>query len=148
MTTRPVSSVLTRLTIAASAACAVLLITATPVSAQSCATVEVHNVRPQQGFLMVAAYTDADSYNKKPATQMRLAVGDANMTFQLCGLTGDVVALSLFQDLDSDGKMGQNLLGMPIEPWGASGSPGAFGPKWDTTRVPLNGSPIVVKMSL
>ena len=33
-------------------------------------------------------------------------------------------ALALFQDLDSDGRMGRNVLGIPTEPWGASGSPG------------------------
>ena len=118
-----------------------------PVFAQTCATVEVQNVRPKQGFLMLAAYVSADSYNKQPVAQMRLAAGDATMSFQLCGLSGDSVALTLFQDLDSDGKMGQNLLGMPTEPWGASGSPGLFGPKWETTKVALDGSTIVVKMS-
>jgi uncharacterized protein (DUF2141 family) len=115
--------------------------------AQTCATVEVQNVRPNQGFLMLAAFSSADTYNKKPLTSLRVAAGNATMSFQLCGLSGDSVALTLFQDLDSDGKMGQNLLGMPTEPWGASGSPGMFGPQWDTTKVALDGNTIVVKMS-
>ena len=122
--------------------------TQTQTSAPRCATVEVHNVRPQQGFLMVAAFTDADSYNKKPSARMQVPAGDAITTFQLCGLSGEVVALTLFQDLDSDGKMGQNLLGMPTEPWGASGSPGLFGPQWESTKVALTSATIIVKMSL
>ena len=120
--------------------------TAQAASPNGCVQVDVHNVRPQQGQLMVAAYADADSFNKKPLTQMRLPAGDAVTSFQLCGLSGDVVALTMFQDLDSDGKMAKNLLGMPTEPWGASGSPGTFGPTWDTGRVPLDGTPIVVKL--
>jgi uncharacterized protein (DUF2141 family) len=125
----------------------VVLAASAPAFAQSCATVEVENVRPQQGFLMVAAYAGADSYGKSPVTSLRLPAGDAKMSFQVCGLSGTEVAFTLFQDLDGDGKMGRNLLGMPTEPWGSSGTPGAFGPSWETGRVALDGSTISVKMS-
>ena len=113
-----------------------------------CATVEIQNVRPQQGTLMVAAYGSADSYGKQPLVRMRVPAGDASMSVQLCGLSGSEVALMLFQDLDGDGKMGRNMVGMPTEPWGSSGSPGMFGPQWDTGKVALNGSAIAVKMSI
>jgi uncharacterized protein (DUF2141 family) len=117
------------------------------VQAQECATVEVRNVRPGQGSLMIAAYADADSYGKKPVTAIRLPAGEAVMTFQLCGLAGKDVALMLFQDLDNDGKMGRNLLGLPTEPWGSSGTPAMFGPTWETGRVARDAAPIVVNMS-
>ena len=113
----------------------------------ACVQVDVHHVRPQQGYLMVAAYGDAESFNKRPMAQMRVPAGDTVTRFQLCGLSGDAVALTLFQDLDSDGKMGKNLLGMPTEPWGGSGTPGLFGPTWDTGRVALDGQPILVKLT-
>lgn len=113
----------------------------------SCNTVEVRNVRPGQGSLMIAAYADADSYGKKPVTSVRLSAGDAVMSFQLCGLSGPNVALMLFQDLDNDGKMGRNLLGLPTEPWGSSGAPGMFGPTWETGRVARDTAPIVVSLS-
>lgn len=112
-----------------------------------CVQVEVQNVRPQQGQLMVAAYLDAESFGKKPAAQMRLAAGEAVTRFQLCGLSGSTVALTMYQDLDSDGKMNKNIVGLPTEPWGASGSPGSFGPSWETGRVALDGKPIVVKLT-
>ncbi len=129
---------------------AALLVAASPAQAQDgCAQVEVQNVRPQQGQLMVAAFGSAEQYRKKPLSQLRLPAGEgATMRFQLCGLSGAAeVALTLFQDLDSDGRMGTNLVGMPSEPWGSSGSPGTFGPSWETGRVKLDGSVIVVKMS-
>jgi uncharacterized protein (DUF2141 family) len=115
--------------------------------AQDCTTVEVHNVRPSTGFLMVAAYADADNYGKKPLTTKRVNAGEAITRFELCGMTGHTVALSMFQDLDGDGKMGKNLMGMPTEPWGSSGSPGMFGPTWETGKVALDGTKIVVKLS-
>ena len=116
-------------------------------AAASCATVEVQNVRPQQGQLMLAAYTDAETFQKTPVTSLRLAAADTVMQFQVCGLAGSAVALTLFQDLDSDGRLGRNLFGVPTEPWGGSGTPGAMGPTWDSTRVPLDGKTIVVKLS-
>ncbi len=114
----------------------------------ACATVEIENVRPQQGQLMVAAYASAETFGKRPLKSIRVPAGEARMSVQLCGLSGTEVALMLFQDLDSDGKMGRNLMGMPTEPWGSSGKPSMFGPQWDTGKVALNGSPIAVKMSM
>lgn len=124
-----------------------LLSTVSIARADTCAEVVVENVRPQRGHLMVAAYANAQDFGKTAVTQQRLPAGEARMSFKLCSLSGSEVALTLFQDLDSDGKMARNLLGVPSEPWGASGSPGTFGPNWDSTRVLLDGKPIVVKLS-
>ncbi len=137
----------TRLLLASSLFAALAAVTSLPAQAQDCSTVEVRNVRPGQGSLMIAAYADADSYGKKPVTSVRLPAGDAVMSFQLCGLNGNDVALMLFQDLDNDGKMGRNLLGLPTEPWGSSGTPGMFGPAWETGRVARDTAAIVVNMS-
>jgi uncharacterized protein (DUF2141 family) len=109
------------------------LAAALPACAQPCATVEIEGVRPHQGHLMLAS--------------MRVPAGEATMRVQLCGLSGDVVALRLFQDLDSDGRLGTNVMGMPSEPWGSSGSPGSFGPSWDSGKVALDGRVIAVRMS-
>lgn len=113
-----------------------------------CATVEVENVRPGQGQLLVAAYASAETFGKRPLMAMRVPAGEARMSVQLCGLSGSEVALMLFQDLDGDGKMGRNLVGMPTEPWGSSGAPGMFGPQWATAKVALDGRPIAVAMSM
>ncbi|MDO9091727.1 MAG: DUF2141 domain-containing protein [Rubrivivax sp.] len=125
-----------------------ILLLCTAAHAQDCATVEVHNVRPQQGQLMLAAYADAETFGKNPLKMMRVPAGDATMTVQFCGLTGSAVALMLYQDLDGDGKMGRNAVGIPSEPWGGSGTPGMFGPRWETGRVALDGKPIVVRLSM
>ena len=125
-----------------------LSLLAAAAQAQACVSVEVQNVRPQQGHLMLAAYADAESFGKKPVQALRVAAGEAITTVQVCGLTGSSVAFMLFQDLDSDGKMGKNALGMPSEPWGGSGTPGMFGPTWETGKVALDGKPIVVRMSM
>ena len=121
-----------------------------PALAQStpgCAAVEVENVRPQQGQLMLAAYGSAEDFGKKPLASLRLPAGEASMRFEFCGLSGDAVALTMFQDLDNDGKLAKNVLGVPTEPWGSSGSPGPFGPSWENGKVALDGRAIVVRLS-
>jgi uncharacterized protein (DUF2141 family) len=149
--TLPSTTALAALSAPAALALLLLLTAAPPASAQpatpGCAVVEVQNVRPQQGRLMVAAFLTPETFGKKAATSIDIAAGEATMRFAVCGLSGDSVALTLYQDLDGDGKMGRNLLGMPTEPWGASGKPGMTGPSWETTRMPLDGQVLLVKMS-
>ena len=71
----------------------------------------------------------------------------ATMTFPLCGLTGGRCADAV-QDLNGNGKLDANVLGIPTEPWGASGKPAAMSaPTWETTVVALDGTTIVVKLS-
>lgn len=137
-----------RKTLLPCSALALGVLCSTATLAQECVEVEVQGVRPQQGFLMVSAFTEEANYSRKPAQALRLPAGeDATMRFKLCGLQGSEVALLLFQDLDSDGRMARNLLGMPTEPWGASGSPAMTGPSWANTRKPLDGQPLLVRMS-
>jgi uncharacterized protein (DUF2141 family) len=113
-----------------------------------CVQVQVQNVRPEQGVLMIAAYGDAASFNKAPVVAMQMPAGGATMSFALCGVAGTSVALTLFQDLNGNGKLDANAFGVPSEPWGASGKPAAMAaPTWDSTAVPLDGTTIVVKLS-
>ena len=128
-------------------AIAATLLVAPLAQAQTCAQVEVHHVRPQQGHLMVEAFADAQSYGKKAVVAVRVPAGDAITRLELCGLSPGSIALRVFQDLDSDGKMARNPMGVPTEPWGSSGKPGMFGPTWDATQVALDGSALVVSLS-
>jgi uncharacterized protein (DUF2141 family) len=115
-------------------------------AAQACTTIEFRNVKPKAGFVMAAVYDSAESYNKKPMSGLRLAADGATVSHKLCGMEGKQIAISAFQDLNEDGKMNFNIMGMPTEPWGASGKPSAFGaPTWATTVVTVSDAAIVVE---
>lgn len=128
-------------------------IVATPTRAQGtppagCVRLEVHNVRAEQGQLMIAAYGDAASFGKTPLVATQMRAGAETMSFAVCGLSGSSVALTLFQDLNGNGKLDANALGVPSEPWGASGKTVAMtAPSWDSSVVALDGSTVVVKLS-
>lgn len=115
--------------------------------AQDCVTIEVHNVRPQQGMLMVAAYGEAENFNKKPLSLQQVRPESDKVRVAVCGASGPAIAVSLFQDINGNGKLDTNVLGIPNEPWGASGKPSAFeAPSWKTTNVAVDGQPVVVKL--
>jgi uncharacterized protein (DUF2141 family) len=114
----------------------------------NCTPVEVHNVRTDQGSLLVRAFDVAADYGKTPAATMQVRADGEVVSFQLCGLRNRVVAISLFQDLNGNGTLDRNAFGIPSEPWGASGKPSAFSaPTWETTQVPVDGKPVVVKLA-
>ena len=98
---------------------------------------------------MVADYDGAASFNKAPAAVTQIRAGAATtMRFSLCGLAGASVSLTLFQDLNGNGKLDSNAFGVPSEPWGASGRPAAMSaPTWETTAVAVDGSTVVVALS-
>ena len=135
--------------VAGSIVAAVVLASAPPPArAQACAQLEVQNVRPDTGLLMIAAYADAASFRKTPVVATQMKAGTATMTVPLCGLAGSSVALTLFQDLNGNGKLDANAFGIPSEPWGASGKTTAMtAPSWESSAVPLDGTTIVVKLS-
>lgn len=124
-------------------------IVATPArAAEGCAQVEVQNVRPGQGMLMVAAYGDVATFNNTPLVAKKMPAGGETMSFTLCDLGKASVALMVYQDINGNGKLDANVFGIPSEPWGASGKPAAMAaPTWETTAVPLDGTTLVVKLS-
>src|SRR6185437_13110416 len=124
-----------------------LAVVASPARAATCVDLEVQNLRAG-GTLMLAAYADASTFDKSPVVALQMKVDGESMRFPLCGLQGDHVALTLYQDLNGNGKLDKNVLGIPSEPWGASGRPAAMSaPTWATTAVPLDASTVVVRLS-
>jgi uncharacterized protein (DUF2141 family) len=118
-------------------------------ASKACIQVEVSGLTPQTGKLMLTSFASADQFFKKPWAQNMVKVTDANMTVELCGAdAAGEIAITAFQDINDNGKFDTNPLGIPTEPYGASGKPPMFSaPTWETTKVKVDGaSPIAVKM--
>ena len=117
-------------------------------SAQTCTDIEVRNVRPEQGTLMLAAYASAEDFNKKSVAALQLRAVAETMKFSLCVPSTGPVALMLYQDLNDNNKLDTNVMGIPSEPCGSSGKASSFGPPtWAAAQVPLDGKAIVVLLS-
>jgi uncharacterized protein (DUF2141 family) len=125
---------------------------AAPASASVCERfAEVQHVRPGQGFVMVAIYTEEASFMRRPAVALRLEAQGETLRVPLCGTGAEVVALMVFQDLNANGRMDSNPLGIPIEPYGSSGQATGFGPpNWASAKVAMpaaGATPVLVKLS-
>ena len=108
-----------------------LVVTAGHARAAETATATLSfQVAAREGDVMVALFDSEDAYQKNTpvqAARVPVGAGPVRATFQ--GLKPGRYAAKVFHDLDGDGKMGVNPLGMPTEPFGFSNNaPVRFGP--------------------
>lgn len=86
----------------------------------------------QQGRLLVAVYADPAQWLKKPVAARRVVVApDAagKLVVRLTELPEGPLAVSVFQDLNDNGRLDANPMGMPLEPFAFSRqAQGLFGP--------------------
>jgi len=112
-------------------------------------TITIRNVRKNGGKVYVAVYESAESYKaEKIFRGLVLDASDSILTacFQL---PAGYYVFSLFQDLNANGVLDMNFLGMPKEPFGLSnyegkGIPGGF----DRQKVRVEGGECGFEMPL
>jgi uncharacterized protein (DUF2141 family) len=107
-------------------------------AAKNCSSVEVSGLKANTGTLEIAAYTAEDSFMKRPSWGQSLKVTDAAMRIEFCGAAAEEVSFTAYQDLNGNRKLDTNPIGIPNEPYSASGKPSMFGPPtWKDTKVSL-----------
>lgn len=104
---------------------------------------EVQGLKPR-GQVLVALYDSEKSWNAKSGAvrEVKLPVAATSASVLLEGLAPGQYGAMIFQDLNKDGKMNFNLVGMPLEPYGFSNnSRGLFGPPaWNAAAFRLGGT--------
>jgi len=94
-------------------------------------TIEIRNVLASSGKVYVAVYNSEKAYkNQDPIKSYVLESKSAELAISDKIADGEYV-VSIFQDLNDNGKLDTNLLGIPKEPVGISnysgkGIPGGF----------------------
>ncbi|MDM4765488.1 DUF2141 domain-containing protein [Pelomonas sp. SE-A7] len=94
---------------------------------------KIEGLKSNQGRLMVAAFDSGDSWLRKPVLAKTVdasAVKDGTLSIDWPELDGlPRAALTVFHDLNGNGKLDTNAMGMPTEPLGYSNNAvGNFGP--------------------
>ena len=121
---QPVSSTAVSSALALAAACAL----SAPVAAADL-TVVVHNVQSGEGQVMLGLFDSASSFPKNVARGLQAAAAarDASgrVTLVVRNLSPGSYAVSAYHDLDANGRLNSNLLGLPSEPYGFPTTPGA-----------------------
>ena len=92
-------------------------------------TLEVHNVKQPQGYLYAALYDSQENFLKKPVAAFRVEARDTTVVIPCQGLPAGEYALSLFHDINGNGKLDTGHFGIPQEPYGFSNdAQGTMGP--------------------
>ena len=103
-------------------------------------TLDVHGLKPR-GQIMVVLYDSEQAWNAKKGAvrELKQPVKAGRARLQLAGLAPGRYGAMIFQDLNANGRMDFNLVGMPTEPYGFSNnSRGLFGPPaWGSAAFPV-----------
>ena len=109
-----------------------LVLTSALASAQSqsepTVTISVTNIAIHNGFIMVAIY-DETGWGDASITNLRESVHGDTVSLTLTVPNPGRYGIRLFHDVDGNGELNTNIMGIPTEPYGFSNNaPPRFGP--------------------
>ncbi|WP_323760923.1 DUF2141 domain-containing protein [Maricaulis sp.] len=93
-------------------------------------TLEIGSVAPTDGFVMIGVYDSEAAWNDGPAVAgIRAVVDGDQITVVIPDLPAGTYGVKMYHDVDADGEMDTNLMGIPSEPFAFSNNArGRFGP--------------------
>ncbi|OLF75303.1 hypothetical protein AWH62_05645 [Maricaulis sp. W15] len=93
-------------------------------------TVHVDGFSEARGAVMMAVFASAESWNGgDPVAGSRVEVSGDTVTVSFSSLPAGDYAIRMFHDVDGDGELNVNLMGIPSEPFAFSNNArGNFGP--------------------
>jgi uncharacterized protein (DUF2141 family) len=97
-------------------------------------TVTVSNIQSLSGSLQIGVFRSEAGWDGNEAINGAVVtVDEATETATIHGLAPGDYALKMYHDVNGDGAMGTNLMGIPTEPFAFSNNAvGRFGPaSWD-----------------
>lgn len=96
-------------------------------------TVVVRNIQKDTGSVMLGLFNTPEGFPKTASNVALVSASERDatgrVTLVMRGLAPGQYAASAFHDVDGNGKLNSNLMGMPTEPYGFSNDArGQFGP--------------------
>ena len=113
--------------------------------------VTVGDVRSTDGVLLIQITDSAEGFDdgRPPVASLVFAPAVSSVTFSV-DLEPGVYGMRVMQDLDDDGEMDTNFMGIPTEPWAFSNNAvGNFGPPaWGSIQFEMTTAAAVQNVSL
>ena len=92
-------------------------------------TVEVSGLTQAKGDVQVALFDQQGQWLRKAVASKRVAAAEGKVQIFFENLPDGEYGLSVFHDLNGNGKLDMNMIGIPTEPYGFSNdAAGSFGP--------------------
>ncbi len=117
------------------------LITSTQFASAADLRIDIADIRKDTGPIMLTIVNSPEAL-ASPESAVASMILPANLTgvsLTLRSLTPGTYGIRVMHDVNGNGKLDANLLGIPKEPWGFSNNAaGSFGPpKWDAIKFEL-----------
>ena len=112
----------------------VLVIAFSTMGAAASLTVKIEGIEKLEGVLRVTLVDSKEAYDGSGGVaSVQIKVTQSTHTFMLDGLKEGTYALSMMHDVNGNGELDKNVVGMPIEPYAFSNNAEAnFGkPKFE-----------------
>lgn len=131
---------------------AVAMILALPATGWSAdLELKVENVKEPVGDLRIGLYASAEDYRKTAVKEFQAPASANPVVIRMAGLAAGDYAIAIYHDRNGNQKLDSNLLGIPKEPYGFSGSArNLAGPAtWQQARfsLPAEGGAVTVQLS-
>jgi uncharacterized protein (DUF2141 family) len=111
---------------------------------------KVENVKGASGDLRVAVYGSSADYRKSAVREIKVAAVGDPVSIPISGLAAGDYAIALYHDRNGNQKLDSNLMGIPTEPYGFSGSSrDLMGPAtWEQARFAVGSDRATVTVRL
>ena len=122
-----------------------------PCCGQASLVIQLNDIEFLRGEIRIALYHSEEAYTERgEATGLIVPVDGESLEVSLEKLEPGKVLVLLFHDIDGNGKLDTNFLGIPTEPYASStGKRGHFGPpSWNNGLVALETGENFIEISL
>jgi uncharacterized protein (DUF2141 family) len=123
------------------------LIAALAVSSASAATLKilVEGAVPNKGTLRITLFASEEGWLKTGVRSLEIKADSPKASVLVENLPDGEYAISVIDDLDGNGRLDTNAMGIPKEPYGFSNNAkGVFGPaKWADAKFKVEGDGVV-----
>jgi len=113
-------------------------------------TLEISGVAPSDGYVMIGVFDSEAGWNDGAAVAgTRASVDGDQLTVAFTDLPAGTYNVKMYHDVDADGEMDTNLMGIPSEPFAFSNNAhGRFGPpEWNAAAFEVSADSSVHSVS-
>ncbi len=83
--------------------------------------VEVENIKSAEGTLNVGVFNSEKTFLEEPwLSQRKAAEANTRMVFEFTGVPDGAYTVSVYHDINGNGELDTNFIGIPVEPYGVS----------------------------
>ncbi|WP_459210804.1 DUF2141 domain-containing protein [Aquimarina rhabdastrellae] len=111
-------------------------------------TIDVTNITEKKGTIYVELFSNEDNFLENAFSKKMISSFDEVGRIAFNDIPYGIYAVSIYHDVNDNGKMDASWLGMPKEPVGVSNNPGYGMPKWEETKFVIDNTSKEIKVRL